>query len=221
MFEWIGSLQLPTTTKLKVYFTVLSDWSWLSYRANLLLLQRSSLSGLHMWAQRVQIPFTVAECPARWPSSNVVCLPPLARVHGSLWHSQSPPPTQPQLNSSAVGGRAWLQPMLPFSLWWIEKFFLSKAAEKKEQKICPWLDKRLTLCHVRSHFNKQTGSVTFVVGTVSVNCGPASLRPPPPLLLKRHAYQSFTLPPLNLLNWPPLLLHNCYILFHFEPPSWS
>lgn len=47
-------------------------------------------------------------------------------------------------------------------LWQTEKLFLSTAAEKKERKrkkICPLLDKRLTLCHARSGYNEQTGSV--------------------------------------------------------------
>lgn len=38
-------------------------------------------------------------------------------------------------------------------------FSPQQLKKRKEQKICPWLDKRLTLCHVRSCYNEQTGSV--------------------------------------------------------------
>lgn len=78
---------------------------------------------------------TVAECPLIGPPEALfVChywlgfKGPCDTVR--LKGTPATPPLSPQLNSSAVGGRAWLEPMLSFSLRETEKLFLHSGWKK-------------------------------------------------------------------------------------------
>lgn len=134
-----------------------------------------------MWTERVLILcINSSWVSSHRPTRGFVCLPLLAWVQGSLWHSRterdfSHPPSLTTIEFICCGRQGVTRAHVVLFLRGDRK----ALSPQWLKKICPWLDKRLTLCHVRSRYNEQTGSVHRWELCVSAKALLASLPPPP------------------------------------------